>query len=181
MTQEALKQMLSGAAALCFLGSAVNLLIASKLRSKAKTQQPQDIFWKKEKLELPRDPLWTFQQVIRKVHEPETRQMIVRGLTRLAEAKEGELIDGEPISYHRSRLGYDIYRETTGMPYCQPKYVSFVTLKDIKNRHFMELIHDGIRTYERAPKEERERFNMAVMPRVKEEKVVASVVSQQQR
>ena len=120
--------------------------------------------------------LGVFEKIVKMVRHPEVRESIVHDLSGIA---TGET-ENERVGYVQSRLGYTIYREVTGNPYTYPMYASMVTPADLIKRNFMNLIYMGIWVYKNAPVEAREKFNKAVMPRVKKEKVVAPNVSQQQ-
>jgi len=120
--------------------------------------------------------LGVFERIVKMVRHPNVREMIVHDLNAIATGNT----ENERVGYIQSRLGYTIYREVTGNPYTYPIYASLVTPADIIKRNFMNLIYRGIWVYKNAPVEAREKFNKAVMPRVKKEKVVAPNVSQQQ-
>lgn len=120
--------------------------------------------------------LGVFEKIVKMVRDPETRKSIVHDLDAIAVGNTGS----ERIGYVQNRLGYTIFREVTGEPYGFPRFESLIKLQDIINRNFLDLIYRGIFVYKNAPAEAREKFNKAVMPRVKKEKVVAPNVSQQQ-
>lgn len=120
--------------------------------------------------------LGVFEKIVKMIRHPEAREMIVHDLDAIATGNTGD----ERAGYIQNRLGYAIFREVTGMPYTYPIYAAFVTPKDIIKRNFLDLIYKGIFVYKNAPAEAREKFNKAVMPRVKKGKVVAPNVAQQQ-
>jgi len=129
--------------------------------------------------------LESFQKILLRVEDQEARLHIMRDLDALAtkktkDDKQEERVDGEPVGYVRNCLGYTIFREVTGKPYGYPRYAEFVKMQDIVDRNFLDLIRKGILTYEKASPEVREKFNKAVMPRVKKGKVVAPLIPQQQ-
>ncbi len=119
--------------------------------------------------------LKTFQSIIKHLQAPEYRQSVVQRLDSLVTGQTGD----ETVGYVQQRLGYDIFRNVTGKPYAYPKYAQLVRAEDIVNRNFLDLICKGIQVYKRADSETRIRFNKAVTPRVKKEKVVAPIIQQQ--
>ena len=120
--------------------------------------------------------LGVFEKVVKLVRDPNMRTHIVDELNAIATGN----VDHSELHYTQNRLGFTIYREVTGYPYTYSIYASLVQPADIIKRNFLNLIYRGISVYEKAPAEAREKFNKAVMPRVKKEKVVAPNVAQQQ-
>ena len=121
--------------------------------------------------------LGVFKKIVKMVRHPQVRENIVHDLDAIATGKTGD----ERVGYIQNRLGYTIFREVTGEPYGFPRYASLVKVQDVINHNFLELIYKGIFAYKNAPTEIREKFNKAVLPKVKKEKVVAPNISQQQR
>ena len=120
--------------------------------------------------------LGVFERIVKMVRHPQVRENIVHDLDAIATGNTGD----ERVGYIQNRLGYTIFREVTGEPYGFPRFESLVKIQDIINRNFLDLIYRGIWVYKNAPAEVREKFNKAVMPRVKKGKVVASEIQQQQ-
>ena len=110
--------------------------------------------------------LEVFKKIVKKVRHPEMRENIVHDLDAIATGKTG----GERVGYIQNRLGYTIFREVTGKPYGFPRYASLVKVQDVINHNFLELIYKGIFAYKNAPTEIREKFNKAILPKVKKEK-----------
>ena len=153
--------------------------------------KPKGVPKKFEKAD-PNEPKWTnssfmlasFQGILMCIRKPEDRSRVIQDLdaitTKVEKDGVGEdVVNGEKVSYLRTRLGYTIFREVTGEPYGWPKYECFVKVQDIVNRNFLGLIHKGIQAYEEASPEVRAKFNKAVMPRVKKGNVATQNVPQQ--
>lgn len=121
--------------------------------------------------------LGVFEKIVKMIRHPQARENIVHDLDAIATGKTGD----ERMGYIQNRLGYTIFREVTGEPYSVPMYASLVKVQNVINHNFLELIYKGIFAYKNAPTEIREKFNKAVLPKVKKEKVVAPNISQQQR
>ena len=112
--------------------------------------------------------LGVFEKIVKMVQRPEMRESIVHDLDAIATGNT----KGERVGYVQNRLGYTIFREVTGSPYAYPQYASLVKVQDVINRNFLDLIYKGVCVYKNAPVEIREKFNKAVMPRIKKEKAI---------
>lgn len=121
--------------------------------------------------------LGVFEKIVKMVRHPQVRENIVHDLDAIATGNTGD----ERVGYIQNRLGYTIFREVTGEPYAFPRFASLVKVQDLINRNFLDLIYKGVFVYKNAPQEVREKFNKAVLPRVKKEKVVAPVQQQSTR
>ena len=137
-----------------------------------KNADPSEFRWTNKSFTL-----GVFKKIVKMVRHPEMRENIVHDLDAIATGKTGD----ERLGYIQNRLGYTIFREVTGKPYSVPMYASLVKVQNVINHNFLELIYKGIFAYKNAPTEIREKFNKAVLPKVKKEKVVAPNISQQQR
>ncbi|MBQ4471901.1 MAG: hypothetical protein II942_01465 [Alphaproteobacteria bacterium] len=121
--------------------------------------------------------LGVFEKIVKMVRHPQVREGIVRDLDAIATGNTGD----ERVGYIQNRLGYTIFREVTGEPYGFPKFECLIKVQDIINRNFLDLIYRGIFIYKNAPQEIREKFNKAVLPRIKKEKVVSPAQQQTTR
>lgn len=132
----------------------------------------------------PRDNKWmndmvvlkTFQDAVKKI-DSKDRPTIVQYLNDMVTNNASS----EGRGYFQQRLGYEIFRRVTGESFGSPRFSSMMTVEDVQKRNFFDFIHKGIVAYKHAPAEIREKFNKAVLPKVKKERVVAPIVSQQQR
>ena len=103
--------------------------------------------------------LGMFKQIVKLVRDPEARLMVMSELDTLAT----DTAHTERAWYIQTRLGYTIYREVTGNPYCYPQYASLVRLKDLIASNFLDTIYKGIDVYKNASSEARAKFNGAVL------------------
>ena len=120
--------------------------------------------------------LKTFQSIVKYIRPAEDRMTVVRQLNNIVTGQTG----GEDVGYVQQRLGYYIYREVTGEPYTSPRYASLISMNDVINSNFLNLICRGICAYKNASPENRIKFNKAVTPRVKKGNVVDPIIQQQQ-
>lgn len=133
---------------------------------------PSDQRWAQPQRLMP-----VFQKMLMHIPETSRRVAVLNNLIILTDSTNKPYIDG-----HRMSLQDQIFRGITGHHYGEPLTgASFykITHDDLQSRDFFRLIGMGIHAYESISPEKRERFNQAVMPKVKKQDITVPYRLQQ--
>ena len=102
-----------------------------------------------------------FQKVIQSIPRAANKEFVMSGLDQCCNTYMTKKNDEDP-HYLRNQIIYTIFREVTGQPYSQPRFVSMVKNEDVINSQFLELISHGVGAYLSATPEERCDFSKGI-------------------